>query len=102
MQPVPGRVCDLGRIEVPGAGIHWTKHRHEAGGQDREEDHIVVHGRHQQTIPWLEPLSEGEVESHAARREKQSVPLVTTVEELLDFASLGARIHTPPTTFLIL
>src|SRR5213594_914980 len=95
-QPGPGCGVDGGGVDVAGARIDRTEDWDEARRQDREEDHIVVHRGHEQAIPRPKPLSKGEVESQAARREIQRLARVPASEECLDCSYLVAHCHALP------
>src|SRR6266853_898214 len=102
VKPCVDRVCgvfDEDEVVSPTAlvqRIHRTEDWDEAGRQDREEDHIVVHRGHEQAIPRPKPLSKGEVESQAARREIQRLARVTASEKCLDCSYLVAHGHALP------
>ena len=94
-QSGPRGVIDCLRIEVPGVRIDRSQDRHESCGEDGEEDHIVVHRRHQDSVAGRKPFAERDVEGEPPGREDQGIAAVPSAEEFFDCLDVGSQTFIP-------
>src|SRR5512146_2266470 len=90
-QALPGGRVHRVRIKIAGACVERPYDRNKSGGKHSKKNHIVIDGRHQQTIAGLQPFSESYKQSQSSGREKYRIFIVALLKKIFD--GLRSPVH---------